>query len=397
MHHGGEILTRREFNGRAISTLGSLWLASQAGIPSDQALFEQETSYSLPQIASLERRRLSSSNEICGGVTNAAFVAYDSNPEIINRLVADMHTTGSNFLRLYPHPQLEDHTGNYNLEYISQLNDCISQVYSLSNGTIKAIVCIDDLYNLLHSMKFQPFYGNAELDHHSLNHAVLPEEIKERQKEFFTNPYWTQAYGRKVEVLYNAMKPVRHMVAAWEAFNEPEIPFETADKVGALTEFYDRGLNEIRKRDSDTPVVTGLANPLAINPWDLLKYNFINSAHVYRGQEQRGLDTYIDEMMSDPNLPPVILAECGIPSTIFNRKIPVWAHDILIANTISDMFIRNTRIDRNSNTAYMGISALGVWQIKTNKKSIDGFQYDTRTHRRTVEAMREVNSFLTFN
>lgn len=393
-------IPRRTFF-KAGLVLGGALIASQFENNQEAEKFPIERAISYAQFDSISRDSSDRSPDLYGGIMNLPFPVFSNNPFMTSKLIEDMDKTNCEFVRLFA--RWEKPTGAYNLDYLSRVGDIISQLYTRSGGRIKSVFCLDDLFDMYHAGNFNPFYGSSTvtLTHHALNYASSPGKILERQKDFLTNPYWSEAYARKFKVLTEVLKPVWHCIAAIEAFNESTVPVGITDKPVELhTEFYDRMLQAIRDTEVDKPILTGLANPTDVDIRELKQYNVIQTAHVYFGKdsnEQKGLDKSIDERLNDPSLPPIALTEMGTPRKLYDFELPQALHDVILARNVRNSFLYNTRINHEKGTVSSGIIARGDWRIDIDAIHRDGFEYNTSNYPRTVQEVCKANSRLSFN
>ncbi len=342
---------------------------------------------------------ITSNPQLIGTAVNIPFTPYDEDKSLVRKVVKNMQTMGSKIARVYIPDNFEPSIGMFNKQYIDELLHFIQQAEELSGGNTTFIVSLLDTYRLLHSHKFNPIYGSATLNHPYLEGAVHNDEIAFQQQAFFTDEDKIEAFVNRSNFVINSLSPVAEHIGAWEVANEPEITFETDNKVAALSDWYGKIVPRIRDIDPNTPIISGIKNPMDIYAEQLYSLGLDhNSAHIYGGNfssEQEGLSSYIDFIQQGVALPPVLLLESSYPKIMYGFNMPRFFHDAQLARSISDLILQNILVDEDNEEVGLPVPCYGIWQLETNAKSMDGFHFDPDHYPRTTHAMKAIQELLT--
>lgn len=394
---------RRKFligAGAGLLTATGVFFAQYINTERDFSLTSQEAIRKVRLLSRYKKRYpIAPDPKLIGTAVNIPFTPYDQDKTLVHKVVQNMQAMGTKIARVYIPDSYEPKIGMYDRQYTDELLQFIEQSQELSNGNIQFIVSLFDTYRMLHSHKFNPIYGSASLNHPYLEGAETSEEISLQQQSFFLDEHKSDAIIARANNIISSLLPVSESIAAWEIANEPEIPFESIDKVDVLTEWYAKIVPRIRNIDPDTAIVSGLKNPMDIYAEQLYPLGLDhNSAHIYGGNlsnEQKGLTQYIDYIQQGAALPPALLLESSFPRIMYGLRLPLFLHDAQLARSISDLMLQNVLVDNDNEEIGLPVPCYGIWQLETNAKSQDGFHFDPDQYPRTTNAMNAIQSLLT--
>ncbi len=347
----------------------------------------------LEQLLTYERYFLNPvPDSLVGGTINIPFAPYDTDPQIARKFVADMTELETTNARTFIHDNVEGEIGFYDIYYLDQLKDFIIQTNKISPKPIQFAVNLFDTFNLLHSSKFNPIYGSIPLSHAYLRQASNPQEVKQRQQDFFTDPNTIAEFTKRIQYIMHYLEPVSEFINCWEVANEPYPEFNTNDKKGVMTEWLHNVLPAITDIDPYTPISAGTKDATDYNGEELVKDGLtLASFHIYGGnfsKEQRSLYKYTKQMQNNPNLPSPYLGEIGFPKKVFGYELSPEAYDQQLARAISDTVLNNAYIDDDNQQVTFGLSNIGIWQLLVNQKSRDGFQIDPASNPKAISAIQ---------
>ncbi len=331
-------------------------------------------------------------DSLTGGAINIPFAPYDTNPQIAHKFVADMTALEITNARTFIHDNVEGKIGFYDIYYLDQLKDFIIQTNRISPKPIQFAVNLFDTFNLLHSSKFNPIYGSIPVNHAYLRQASNPQEVKQRQKDFFTDPNTITEFKKRIQYIMHYLEPVSEFINCWEIANEPDAKFNTTDKKGVMTEWLHNVLPALTDIDPYTPISAGTKDATDYNGQELVKDGLtLASFHIYGGnfsKEQRSLYKYAKQMQTNSHLPAPYLGEMGFPKKVFGYELPPEIYDQQLARSISETVLNNAYIDDDNQQVTFGLSNIALWQLLVNQKSRDGFQVDPTSNPKAVRAIQ---------
>ncbi len=330
--------------------------------------------------------------ELIKPIINAAYAPYFVFGEKVEDLVRRTRLLGSNTLRVYTSNSFRRRDGEFNMGVLQNLHRFIHDFQMYSEGEMGVIVCLKDYYNLLYRDIVNGLYPAKPLNDPALVGAETPEEVLQRQIDVFTKDMYINRYIEEAQLIINHLKQDDLSVTAWEVANEPDRP----DMIPYLENWYSHVAPAIREIDPDTPLISGLKNPLSVDPVQLYSYGVDHtSAHVYGEETQKSLDLYIDNMVellnSGIQVPSVLLTEVGVHRNFYRIPVPKSIHDIQVAHGLQKTLLDNIRYYTDSGQPILPLFGFGLWQHDYGQESHDGFHVNPDTYPHTMSTMQKIN------
>lgn len=340
------------------------------------------------------------SKQLIKPIVNAAFAPFDPSPDNTKRVVQNTRQLGSNTLRVYMNNDFERQTGEFNMAYIDRLKIFAEDVERESGGEMGIIVCLMDCYNLLYRNIENGLYKAKPLNHHALAGLDDPTEVVKRQHDFFQKQKYVTDYINRAHLIIDGLKPVNHVIKAWEVANEPD----RQDMIAHLDEWYAKVVPHIRAKDPDTPIISGLKDPLSIDSAELVMLGLDhNSAHVYDQHTQETVHNYVMAIENGEDLPPLLLTEWGVHQKMAGIRVPKFIHDYRYAQALREVAVNNIMVNSETNEAYFAVYGLGLWQLDysssshSEAESRDGFGIVPESYPQLTAAMQELSAVYSFN
>jgi hypothetical protein len=339
--------------------LGATSVAATGGIVDFLSQFDFSEGVQAPE----KDRWLHFPNELRGAGVCAPYL-WKYADEVQRQALSAYAASGIRVIRIFA----DSSSGT--LSDIRRLNSNIELVYQITGHQLSLVATGTDLYNLLHSNKFTPFYESKQPDHWVISQF---DSLEQARLEFFINQKVINQTCAMLEHIVYRLADCQH-IAAFEIANEPEIQAKAPDELKRriLSEWMMQLYQAMRQVDNTRPIFSGTRYPWDIEESWFSGFNFVATAHLYPQLTGNLIRKFFDHLKISQL--PLVIGEVGM-----SNKLP--AQDLLLP-----AFVQNLN---NANRGACSVPSFYFWQADPEHKDSFELWLGDQRIKKTIETINK--------